>query len=378
MYVKGVGMTKFDMLDNPCHLIAYEAAYNAVENSGLSINDIDAIVLGNLDIDTNGERQRHIVTMLSSLFKKTLPIIRTPSACSSGGTALWTANKIAENDEDINNIMVLGVEKLSTSPTFIATDELMMAADQQFEQREGLIFPAQNALVAQQHFLKYGSNSDDLALIALKNHENAFLNPKAKFYKKKITLDMIKKSPIVASPLRLFDCSISVDGGAACVLSKDKSNIKIIGSSLFTDSLSPFERDDMVTWTATKKAADAAYKQAKLKPTDIDVVEIHDAFTIVELISYEDLGFAEKGHGQDLIRDGTVKLDGKLPVNMSGGLKAKGHPLSSTGIAQLVEITEQLRGESKERQVSNANIGLIQNIGGAGGTVSVNIIKKCS
>ena len=258
--------------------------------------------------------------------------------------------------------MALGVEKLSTCPTFIATDELMMAADQQFEQPEGMIFPAQNALVAQQHFMKYGSNSDDLALIALKNHENAFLNPKAMFYGKNVTLDKIKSSPIVASPLRLFDCSITVNGAAACVLSKDKSDIKISGSGLSVDYMATFEREDMVTWTATKKAAEEAYRQAKLSPKGIDLAEMHDAFTIVELISYEDLGFAEKGKGQELIRNGDVKLEGSLPVNPSGGLKAKGHPISPTGIAQIVELTEQLRGECKERQVSNARVGLAQNI----------------
>ena len=376
MFIKGVGMTKFDVIDKPSHLIAYQAAYDAIENSGLSIDNIDAIVLGNQDFDTNGERQRHIPTMLSSLFKKNIPIIRTPAACSSGGAALWTANKIVENDKNINNIMVIGVEKLSSCPTFTITDELMMGADQQFEQPEGMIFPAQNALVAQQHFMKYGSNSDDLALIALKNHENAFFNPKAKFYKKKVTLDMIKKSPIIASPLRLFDCSITVNGAAACIISKDKSNIKISGSGLSVDYMATFEREDLVTWNATIKAAEDAYTQAKLKPKDIDLVEVHDAFTIVELISYEDLGFAEKGHGQDLVRDGTTKLDGKLPVNASGGLKAKGHPISPTGVAQIVELTEQLRGECKERQVNNAKIGLAQNIGGAGGTVTVHILKK--
>jgi len=376
MYIKGVGMTKFDATDKSSHILAYEAAYDAIENSGIGINDIDAIVLGNMDFDYNGERQRHIPTMLSSLFKRNIPIIRTPSACSSGGAALWTAKKIAENDENINNILALGIEKLSSCPTPIITDELMMAADQKFEQPEGLIFPAQNALVAQQHFLKYNSNADDLALIALKNHEHAFFNPKAKFYKKKITMDMIKKSQIVASPLRLFDCSISVDGAAACILSNDKSSVKLAGSSLYTDYLSTFERKDMITWNATKKAAEDAYKQANVKPKDIDVAELHDAFTIVELISYEDLGFAEKGKGQELIRNGTVKLDGKMPINTSGGLKAKGHPISATGIGQIVEITEQLRGECKERQVSNAKIGLTQNIGGAGGSVIVNVLKS--
>jgi acetyl-CoA C-acetyltransferase len=376
MYIKGVGMTKFGALEAPSHLMAYEASYAALENSSLSINDIDAVVLGNLDIDVNGERQRHIPTMLSSLFKKNIPIIRTPAACGSGGAALWTANKIIKNDENISNIMALGIEKLTTCPTFTLTDELMMASDQQFEQPEGMIFPAQNALVAQQHFLKFGSNSDDLALIALKNHENALLNPKAMFYGKKITLEQIKSSNIVASPFRLFDCSITVNGAAACIISKDKTNVKISGSGLSVDYMATFEREDMVTWNATKKAAEDAYKEAKLKPKDIDLAEVHDAFTIVELVAYEDLGFVEKGHGQDLIRNGIVKLDGKLPVNTSGGLKAKGHPLGATGISQIVELTNQLRKECKERQVSNAKIGLAQNIGGAGGTVTVHIIKK--
>ena len=376
MYIKGVGMTNFDVSEMPSHLLAYEAAYNAIEDSGISINDIDAVFLANLDFHSNVFKQRHITSMLSSLFKRNIPIIRTVTACSTGGSALWTANKIAKNDKDIENIIVLGVEKFSASPHPIITDELLMGADNKFEQPEGMIFPAQNALIAQEHFLRYGSNLDDLALIALKNHENAFLNPKAKFYNKGVSLDEIKKSRIVVSPLRLFDCSISVDGAAACILSKDKSNVKIIGSGLYTDHLASCDREDTLTWEATRLAASEAYKQAGITPKDVDLVELHDAFTIVELISYEDLGFAEKGKGQELIRDGVVNLDGRLPVNPSGGLKAKGHPISATGIAQIVELTEQLRGESKERQVSNARIGLAQNVGGAGGTVTVHILRK--
>ena len=293
-----------------------------------------------------------------------MPIIRVPAVCGGGGAALWTALRL-----NYNNILIVTTDNMVTAPPQLMTDHILEAADNVYEQQEGLIFPAQNALVAQQHFLRYGSNSDDLALIALKNHENAFLNPKAMFYGKKVSL---------ASPLRVFDCSITVNGGAACIISKDKSDVKISGSGLSVDYMATFEREDMVTWTATKKAAEDAYKQAGLQPKDIDLVEIHDAFTIVELISYEDLGFVEKGHGQDLIRNGTVKLDGKLPVNTSGGLKAKGHPISPTGIAQVIEITEQLRGECKERQVSNARIGLAQNIGGAGGTAIVSILRKAN
>ena len=371
-YIKGIGMTKFGIESHNTLDFAKESSVLALDDAGLSINDIDAIVVSNTDNRFSSERQRHFNSFLSSLFKKKMPIIRVPAVCGGGGAALWTALRL-----NYNNVLIVTTDNMVTAPPQLMTDHILEAADSVYEQQEGLIFPAQNALIAQQHFLRYGSNLDDLALIAFKNHENAFLNPKAMFYGKKISLEKIKSSSIVASPLRVFDCSITVNGGAACIISKDKSDVKISGSGLSVDYMATFEREDMVTWTATKKAAEDAYKQAGLQPKDIDLVEIHDAFTIVELISYEDLGFVEKGHGQDLIREGTVKLDGKLPVNTSGGLKAKGHPISPTGIAQVIEITEQLRGECKERQVSNARIGLAQNIGGAGGTISVHILEKC-
>jgi acetyl-CoA C-acetyltransferase len=371
-YIKGIGMTKFSLEDRNSMDFAEEAMALALNDSGLSVNDLDAVVVSNIDNNYNGERQRHFNSFLTSFFRKRIPIIRVPAVCGGGGEAFWTALRLGHN-----NIMVLGADKIAAAPTSIVTNQFLIAADRIYEQSEGMIFPAQNALVAQQHFLKFGSNSDDLALIALKNHENALLNPKAMFYGKKITLEQIKSSNIVASPFRLFDCSITVNGAAACIISKDKTNVKISGSGLSVDYMATFEREDMVTWNATKKAAEDAYKEAKLKPKDIDLAEVHDAFTIVELVAYEDLGFVEKGHGQDLIRNGTVKLDGKLPVNTSGGLKAKGHPISPTGIAQIVEVTQQLRKECKERQVSNAKIGLAQNIGGAGGTVSVIIAERC-
>jgi len=202
------------------------------------------------------------------------------------------------------------------------------------------------------------------------------LNPKARFYKKRVTLKEIKKSPIVASPLRLFDCSLSVNGAAACILTKDKTNIKISGSSLYTDRMPAFENEDMTTWNASVKSAEEAYKQAGISAKDIDFAEVHDAFTPVEIISYEDLGFCEKGKGAELIRNGATKLGGKMPVNTSGGLKAKGHPISATGISQIYEIVKQMRNECGERQVKNNRRALAQNIGGAGSTVSVHILER--
>lgn len=370
-YVKGVGMTKFGVSEKPSYMLAYDAIYQAMNDADMSPNQLDAIFIASLDFSTNGEHQRHFASLFSSLLKFHKPIIRVPSACASGGVALWAALKTV-----FNNILVVGAEKLSTMKTSIITDEFMMGAEYTWEQPEGMIFPAQSALIAQQHFLKYGSNIHDLSLISLKNHENGFSNSQARFYKKKVTLEEIENSPIVTSPLRLMDCSISVDGASAVILSNDKTDVGIIGSGMSTDALPIIERDDMASWRATKIAGEQAYAQAEITPEDIDVAELHDAFTIVELISYEDLGFCEKGKGHEFIRDGKPNLDGKLPVNPSGGLKAKGHPISATGISQIVEITEQLRHESGDRQVSNPKIGLAQNIGGSGGSVSVHILKK--
>ena len=371
MYIKGVGMTKFGAQTDTSQELVYEATMEALEDANISINDIDAIVSSTVDTQSNGERQRGFASIISSIFKRKVPIVTSSAVCGGGGAALWTANKL-----DYNNILVVGVERLLKNNSAITTDEILMAAERIYEQTEGLIFPAQNALVAQQYMLKYGATTDDFALVAYKNHQNAFLNPKARFYKREVTLKQIKKSHVVASPLRLFDCSLSVNGAAAAILTKDKTDIEIIGSSLFVDRLSAFESDDMTSWEASKLAAEEAYKQAGVAPNDIDIAELHDAFTSVELISYEDLGFCKKGEGKEMIRNGTTNIDGKLPVNTSGGLKAKGHPISATGVGQIYELVKQMRNEAEQRQVSNVKYALAQNIGGAGSTVTVHILGK--
>jgi len=370
MYVKGVGMTKFGTQTDTSQELVYEATLEALDDANFKIDDIDAIVSS--VVASNGERQRGFSSILSSIFKKRIPIITSSAVCGGGGSALWTANKL-----DYNNVLVIGAEKLLANNTMITTDEILMAAERVYEQAEGLIFPAQNALVAQQYMLKYGATTDDLALVAYKNHQNAYLNPKARFYKREVTLKQIKKSPIVASPLRLFDCSLSVNGAAAAILTKEKTDIEIAGSSLFVDRLSAFESEDMTSWQASKLASEEAYKQAGIAPEDIDIAELHDAFTPVEVISYEDLGFCKKGGAKHMIRKGITNRNGKLPVNTSGGLKAKGHPISATGISQVYELAKQMRKQAGERQVSkDIEYALAQNIGGAGSTVTVHIFRK--
>ncbi len=371
MYIKGVGMTKFGAQTDTSQELVYEATMEALDDANFKMEDIDAVVSSTVDTESNGERQRGFSSVLSSIFKKRIPIITSSAVCGGGGSALWTANRL-----DYNKVLVVGSERLLSNNTVVTTDEILMAAERIYEQSEGLIFPAQNALVAQQYMLKHGATTDDFALVAYKNHQNAYLNPKARFYKKEVTLKQIRKSPIIASPLRLFDCSLSVNGAAAAILTKDKTDIEIAGSGLFVDRLSAFESEDMTSWRASKLAAEEAYKQAGVIPDDIDLAELHDAFTPVEVISYEDLGFCKKGEGKNLIRKGVTNLNGKLPVNTSGGLKAKGHPISATGIAQIYELALQMRGKAGERQVSNVNYALAQNIGGAGSTISVHILKK--
>ena len=366
-------MTKFGAQTSTSQELVYEATLEALEDAKIKIDDIDAIVSSIVDTESSGERQRGFASIISSLFKKKVPIITSSAVCGGGGSAIWTANKLG-----YHNILVVGAERLLSNNSIRITDEILMAAERIYEQTEGLIFPAQNALVAQQYMLKYGATTDDFALVAYKNHQNVYLNPKARFYKKAVTLKQIKKSPVVASPLRLFDCSLSVNGAAAAIITKERADIEICGSSLFVDRLSTFESQDMTSWEATRLAADNAYRQANVTPADIDVAELHDAFTPVELISYEDLGFCKKGEAKKLIRKGVTNIDGKLPVNTSGGLKAKGHPISATGISQIYELVKQMRNEAGERQVSNVNCALAQNIGGAGSTVAVHILKKVS
>jgi acetyl-CoA C-acetyltransferase len=370
-YVKGVGMAKFSLDDRSSTAMAHTAISEALNDSNTSINDIDAVVVSNTDVKANDERQRHFAPLIASLLRKKIPIIRVPAVCGGGGAAFWSGLRLK-----YDNVLVVASDKIAAGQTTIITKEIMHASDNFWEQEEGLIFPAVNALVAQEHMAKYGTTHDDLALISHKNHYHGSLNPKARFYGKKVSLETIKNGPIISSPLTLYDCSVSVNGAAAVIISKDKTDVEVKGSALATDRLAPFERKELSTWDSTVIAGKQSFSQAGIEPSDINVAELHDAFTIVELIAYEDLGFCKKGEGKNLIRSGYVNLDGKMPINTSGGLKAKGHPISPTGVSQIVEIVEQLRGKCGERQTNNPKYGLTHNIGGAGGTASVHILRK--
>jgi len=310
-----------------------------------------------------------------------IPATRTETACASSGAAL-RAGVFAVLSSLCDVVMVGGVEKMTHRTTSEVTEYLAMASDFPFEQWHGITFPGLYALMATAHMHKYGTTEEQLAMVAVKNHHNGFLNPKAHM-QKEVTLEKALSSRVIASPLKLYDCSLITDGASCIIITKPEiakkytdMPIQIIGSGQASDSIGMYERESLTSLVAAKIAAKQAYEMAEIGPEDVDVAEVHDCFTIAEIIGYEDLGFCKQGEGGRLVESGETKLDGKLPVNTSGGLKSKGHPVGATGTAQAYEIYLQLTEQAEKRQVKDAKIGLAHNVGGSGATATVHIFRR--
>jgi acetyl-CoA C-acetyltransferase len=278
--------------------------------------------------------------------------------------------------------MAGGVEKMTHRSTPEVTEFLAMASDFPFEQWHGITFPGLYALMATAHMHKYGTTEVQLAHVAVKNHYNGSLNPKAHM-QKEITLEQALSSRVIAWPLKLFDCSLITDGASCVILTRPElarkytdTPVHLVGSGQASDTIGLYERDELTTLRAARLAAKQAYEMAGLKPEDIDVAEVHDCFTIAEIIAYEDLSFCKPGEGGRLAESGETTLKGRIPVNTSGGLKAKGHPVGATGTAQAYEIYLQLTGQAEKRQVADAEIGLTHNVGGSGATATVHIYRR--
>jgi acetyl-CoA C-acetyltransferase len=275
--------------------------------------------------------------------------------------------------------MVGGVEKMTHRSTADVTEYLAMASDFPFEQWQGMTFPGLYALMATAHMHDYGTTEKDLAMVAVKNHYHGSMNPKAHM-QKEITLEAALNARMVAWPLKLYDCSLITDGASCLILTKPElaekytdTPVHIIGSGQASDTIGLYERESFTSLTAAKIAAKQAYEMAGLKPEDMDVAEVHDCFTIAEIIAYEDLGFCKSGEGGKIAERGETRLGGRIPINTSGGLKSKGHPVGATGTAQAYEIYLQLTGQADRRQVKDAEIGLTHNVGGSGATATVHI-----
>jgi len=306
---------------------------------------------------------------------------RVEAACGSSGTALRTGiYAVLSGLADV--VIVGGVEKMTHRTTAEVTEYLAMAADYPFEQFNGITFPGLFAMMATAHMETYGTTETQFGKVAVKNHHNGTLNPKAHM-QKEVPLKTVLSSKYVAWPLKLYDCSLITDGASCIIITKPElakkysdQPVQIIGSGQATDAIGLYERDSFSSLKATILASKEAYNMANIKPEQVDIAEVHDCFTIAELIAYEDLGFCMKGDAGKLIESGETEINGRIPVNTSGGLKSKGHPVGATGTAQAYEIYLQLTDQAEKRQVKDAKIGLTHNIGGSGATAAIHVFRR--
>ena len=378
VYAIGTGHTKFGKLNQNLKELLQEVTQEVLTNSNLSIDEIDAIIVANFS--SGFVNQCHLPALLASILQTNKEIIRVESACATGAVAIKEATLYLQSG-GYKNVMVVGVEKMTEVSVDKAT-QILATAGSPKELQHGATFPSLYALMAQAYFAKYKVGEKDLAKVAVKNHNNAFLNPLAHFHKK-ITMKSVLDSKIIASPLKLFDCSPLSDGAAAIILSTEKSAVKasfkpirLTGFGHAVDKIELFKRQDLTSMPVVNLAAKKAFKMAGITAKDVDLAEVHDCFTIAELIEMEELGFVKKGDAVKWLKKGFTKIKGKLPINPSGGLKAKGHPIGATGVSQAVEIVKQLQGKAGKRQVRSAKVGLSCNVGGSGGSCVVTIFSN--
>jgi len=381
--IVSAGLSKFGRLDGvyarEIFAEAVKEAYERCPNLDAK-RDIKALFVGHMG--ESYEHQGHTGPTLAD-WAGLLPVsaTRTEGACASSGVAL-RCGVLAIVSGLYDVVLVGGVEKMTHRTTPEVTEYLAMASDFPFEQWHGITFPGLFALMATAHMHRYDTTEEQLAKVSVKNHFNGSLNPKAHM-QKVITLEQAVSSRVIAWPLKLFDCSLITDGASCLILTKPElarkftdSPVHIIGSGQASDSIGIYERDEFTSLRAVKVAAKQAFEMSGLSPKDVDVAEVHDCFTIAEIIAYEDLGFCKPGEGGKLIEEGVTSLDGEVPVNTSGGLKSKGHPVGATGTAQAYEIFLQLTGQAEKRQVKDAEVGLTHNVGGSGATAVVHIYRR--
>ena len=378
--VIGAGSTKYGKLNESIVELAVSAAMDAINSANLEPKDIQYSIVSN--VFGVADKQVHLApVIMSDLGIPHVPGLTVESACGSGSIALREAYaNVAAGFYDV--VLVVGVEKVTHTGTTRSTTLFSYCSDFFYEGGSGVTFPGLFASMARAYMHKYKASEEDLALVAVKNHEHGLLNPKAHL-RKRITVDDVLKSPPVASPLKLLDCCPFSDGASAVILaSKEFADslgsdyIEIIGSGRGASPATLQGREDITTIPSTRAAAQQAFKQAKIEPKDVDFAEVHDCFTIAEIVDIEDLGFFEKGKGVDAVREGLTRLDGEIPINPSGGLKSKGHPIGATGVGQVVEVYEQLLGKAGDRQVKGAEIALTHNFGATGASCAVHIFKR--
>lgn len=376
----GVGIAKWgELWDKSIRDLFSETALMAIKDA--EVDRIDSMYIGSMSpgLFTG---QEHIASLMADYMgMQGVPATRVESACASGGLALKSAFiEVASGMSDI--VLAGGVEKMTDVSGAAATYALATAADAEYEGYNGVTFPGLYAMIALAHMEKYGTTREQLAKVAVKNHKNGLLNPNAQYHQE-LTVDTVLNSVMVADPLRILDCSPITDGAAAVILTtpeiakkyKKHNPVWITGVGHSTDSIALHSRKELTSLEAVKSSAQKAYKMSGKNPKDIDITEVHDCFTIAEIAVSEALGYFEAGQGGKALDKEETEIGGKTPINTSGGLKSKGHPVGATGVAQAIEVVEQLRGTAGKRQVKDAKVGLTQNMGGSGGSSVVHIME---
>lgn len=371
VFLGGAGMINFGKRKETLSELVFEAVENLKKDANTM--DFDAVYVGVMSPDEftgNG----NISTVIADNLGLIKPSLRIETA-SSTGAGIFHAAFLAVASGHYENVLVVAGEKMTHLPTSQIT-KILAKVISPIERRYGATMPALAAMVTRKYMHDFELDRENLGLVAIKNHYNGSLNPYAHF-QKKVTLEEVLESRIIADPLRLYDCAPVSDGACAVALTSNEGDVEVKGIGHATDTFSLQNRDSLTGFKSTQIAAKKAYLMAKIGPKDVDMAEVHDAFTTFEIIDCEDLGFFKPGEGGIALRNGKTELSGEIPINPSGGLKARGHPVGASGLAQIIEIYWQLTERAKKRQIDDAMIGLTQSIGGLANNNLVTILEAC-
>ena len=378
----GIGKTPFGVFPDKSILdLAVAAGRKCLQNGNAPAHRVEAFYLGNF-AGPAFVGQNHLAPYISSaLALEGVPATRFEAACASSGSAFFHAwMAVASGVYDL--VLVAGVEKMTSQPTARVTDILAAAGDLGAEVHAGATFPAMFAMIARRHMHQFGTTREHLSAVAVKNHANGAKNPDAHM-RKPITMEQALQGRLIADPLNLYDCSLVSDGAAAVLLCAgeraaefNSQPVRVLAVAQASDRLALAEKEDITTFRAVRCAAEKAYQMAGFSSRDIDFAELHDCFTIAEIIAMEDLGFVPRGEGGPAVASGFSSLTGEKPMNTSGGLKSKGHPVGATGVGQICDLVIQMRGQAGERQIERTATGLAQNLGGSGATCVVTILGR--
>jgi acetyl-CoA C-acetyltransferase len=378
--VIGAGKTPFGAFPGrDLRSLAVDAGARCLRNAAVAPSEIESFYLGNF-AGPSFVGQNHLAPYVSTaLGIQGVPSTRVEAACASGGSAFYHAwTEVAAGIHDL--VMVVGVEKMTSQPTARVSQILAEAGDCSGEMLAGNTFASLFAMIARRHMHDFGTKREHLAAVSVKNHANGALNPDAHM-RKAITLEQALSGRSVADPLTVYDCSLISDGAAAVVLAPlDRASaftakpVRILAIAQASDYLALDQKEDITTFPAVRRAAEKAYRMAGVAAKDIEFAELHDCFTIAEIVASEDLGFTGRGEGGPYAFEGHTARTGERPINASGGLKAKGHPVGATGVAQICDLVSQIRCEAGELQLPRHSLGLAQNLGGSGATCVVSIL----